>query len=113
MCRQRLVLLVLLFTPTALVPQRYGRPYTLAENPRLLLQIKVQNKSRYFRASDLRKMHRSVVTLTDATANASHVYEGVALVGNCLHAFAAIFFDKVIRRMSREQFPIPEIIRVW
>ena len=79
MCRQCLVLCVLLFTPTASVPQKYGRPYTLAENPQLLLQIKIQDKSRYFRASDLRKMHRSVVTLTDPATNASHVYEGVAL----------------------------------
>ena len=79
MARQCLILLVLLFTPTALLPQRYGKPYTLAQNPQLLLQIRVQKTRLYFRTSDLRKMQRSVVTITDPTTNTSHVYEGVAL----------------------------------
>ena len=79
MARQCLILLVLLFTPTAFLPQRYGKPYTLAQNPQLLLQIRVQKTRLYFRTSDLRKMQRSVVTITDPTTNTSHVYEGVAL----------------------------------
>jgi hypothetical protein len=79
MCRKYLFLFVLLFTPTRSLAQRYGRPYTLAENRELYLEIKVQNKSRYFCSSDLRKMQRSVVTLTDPTTNTSHAYEGVAL----------------------------------
>ena len=79
MIRQCLALLLLLFTPTASVPQRYGRPYTLAENPQVLLEIRVQKQDRYFRVSDLRKMQRSAVTVTDPATNTSHVYEGVAL----------------------------------
>ena len=79
MSREFYLLVVLLLTPTTLYPQRYGRPYTLAENPQLLLQVKVQNQSRYFHPSDLRKMQRTAVTLTDPMTNASHVYEGVAL----------------------------------
>ena len=79
MTRQCLIVLLLLLEPVASVGQRYGRPYTLAENPQLLLEIKVQNKHRYFRPADLRKMPRSVVTETDPTTHASHVYEGVAL----------------------------------
>jgi hypothetical protein len=61
------------------MPQRYGRPYTLAENPQVLLEIRVQKQDRYFRVSDLRRMHRSAVTLTDPATNTSHAYEGVAL----------------------------------
>jgi hypothetical protein len=79
MIRQFLALLLLLFTPTASIPQRYGRPYSLAENPQLLLEIRVQKDERYFRAADLRKMQRSTVTLTDPATNTSHVYQGVAL----------------------------------
>jgi hypothetical protein len=79
MIRQCLALLLLLFTPTALMPQRYGRPYTLAENPQLLLEIRVQKEDRYFRVADLHKMQRSTVTLTDPATNTSHVYQGVAL----------------------------------
>ena len=77
MSKQCLVMLLLLLTPTAAMPQRYGRPYNLAENPQILLQIRIANKSRYFRAPDLRRMPRSVVTQTDSTTK--HVYEGVAL----------------------------------
>ena len=79
MYRPCVILFVLLFVPAASLPQRYGRPYTLAETPELYLQIKVQNKSRYFSPSDLQKMQRSVVTLTDPTTNTPHAYEGVAL----------------------------------
>jgi len=61
------------------MPQRYGRPYSLAENPQLLLEIRVQKDERYFRVADLRKMQRSTRTLTDPATNASHVYQGVAL----------------------------------
>lgn len=74
-----LVLLLLLFVPTAAMPQRYGRPYGLATIPQLLLQVSVQKKSHYFSVYDLRKMPRSVVTETDPTTNQTHVYEGVAL----------------------------------
>jgi len=79
MSREFFLLLLLLLTPATSAPQRYGRPYTLAENPQLLLQIRVQNQSRYFHLSDLRKVQRTAVTLTDPLTNASHVYEGVAL----------------------------------
>jgi hypothetical protein len=73
------LLLLLLLTPATSAPQRYGRPYTLAENPQLLLQIKTQNQNRYFHPSDLQKMQRTAVTLTDPMTKASHVYAGVAL----------------------------------
>lgn len=79
MDRPFLVLLLLLLTPAAAAPQRYGRPYSLAEAPTLLLEVQVQNKSHYFRPADLRKMQRAIVTQTDPTTKASHVYEGVAL----------------------------------
>jgi len=79
MTKRCFALLLLLFTPSGAVSQRYGRPYSLAENPQTLLQVKVANKSRYFRVSELRKMKRSVVAQTDFETKASHVYEGVAL----------------------------------
>ena len=79
MTRKFRILLILLLTPTASCPQRYGRPYTLADNPQLLLEIKVQSKSSYFRVSELRKMQRCVVTQTDPATKVSHVYEGVSL----------------------------------
>ena len=79
MCKQRLALIALLLTPVASFPQRYGRPYTLAENPQFLLEIKAQNKTHYFRVADLRKMHRTDITMTDPATHASHVYEGVSL----------------------------------
>jgi hypothetical protein len=79
MTRQYLALLLLLFTPAALMAQRYGRPYNLALSPQLLLEVRVQKLDRYFRVSDLKKMQRSSVTLTDPATNRSHVYEGVAL----------------------------------
>ena len=79
MSKQCLALFLLLITPLGAMPQRYGRPYSLAEQPQILLQIRFANKSRYFRGSDLRRMQRSVVTQTDSTTKASHVYEGVTL----------------------------------
>lgn len=79
MRKEFFLLLLLLLTPATSAPQRYGRPYTLAENPQLLLQIRVQNQSRYLHLSDLRKMQRITVTLTDPMTKASHLYEGVAL----------------------------------
>lgn len=71
--------LLLLFFPSAATPQRYGRPYTLASIPQLLLQVSAQKKTHYFSVYELRKMPRSVVTETDPTTNQTHVYEGVAL----------------------------------
>lgn len=79
MIRQCVILFVVLFVPTASLPQRYGRPYTLAEPSEFYLQIKVQKKSHYFCRSDLRKMQRSVVTVADPTTNTQHAYEGVDL----------------------------------
>ena len=79
MTKHRLVILLLLFTPSSAISQRYGRPYTLAENPQILLQIRVANNSRYFRVSELRKMKRSVLTQIDPVTKTVHVYEGVAL----------------------------------
>lgn len=79
MSKQCLTFIVLLLTPISVFPQRYGRPYTLAENPQFLLEIKEQNRTHYFRASDLHKMHRTSITLTDPATHATHVYEGVAL----------------------------------
>jgi hypothetical protein len=79
MVRQCLAFFLLLLSPVALMSQRYGRPYTLAESPQLLLQVNVQNESHYFRVSDLRKMQRLSVALTDPATHVSHVYEGVAL----------------------------------
>lgn len=72
-------MLWLLCLPAAAWPQRYGRPYSLAAIPQLLLQINVQKKAHYFSVYDLRKMPRSVVTETDPTTKQTHVYEGVAL----------------------------------
>jgi len=79
MYRQCLALSVLLVAPTAILPQRYGRPYTLAESGPLYLQIKVQDKSHYVSPYDLQKMPHSSVTLTDPATKATHVYQGVPL----------------------------------
>ena len=79
MVRQCLAFFLLLLSPVALMCQRYGRPYTLAESSQLLLQVKVQNESHYFRVSELRKMQRMSVTPIDPATPMSHVYEGVAL----------------------------------
>ena len=72
------LLLLLLLLPTAAFSQRYGRPYSLVNDQQVLLQVRVENKSRYFRAADLRKMQPSVVTQSDL-ATTTHIYEGVTL----------------------------------
>jgi hypothetical protein len=68
-----------LLIPTASMAQRYGRPYSLAESPQILLLVKAEKNHHYFRPSDLRKMPRTVVTETDPATNTAHTYEGVAL----------------------------------
>jgi hypothetical protein len=45
----------------------------------LLLQLRVNGKRFYFRISDLKKMQRSVVVLTDRPTGVAHRYEGVDL----------------------------------
>ena len=79
MLRAFRLLLLLLLIPTASFSQRYGRPYSLVNDPQLLLQIRVENKNRYFRAADLGKMQPSVVTQSDLPAKTTHIYEGVTL----------------------------------
>jgi len=79
MLREFRVLLLLLLLPATAFAQRYGRPFSLAEDPQLLLQIKVQNKSHYFRAADFRKLRQSSVTESDPQTKATHTYEGVTL----------------------------------
>jgi hypothetical protein len=79
MTRQCLVLLLALFIPTVSVAQRYGRPYSMAESPQILLLVKVDKNHHYFRPADLRRMQRAVVTQTDPITNSSHTYEGVPL----------------------------------
>ncbi len=79
MLRESRVILLLLLLPTAAFSQRYGRPYSLVNNQQVLLQVKVDSKSRYFRAADLRKMQPSVVTQGDPATKATHIYEGVTL----------------------------------
>jgi len=73
------LLFISLFIPTASMAQRYGRPYSLAESPQILLLVKAEKNHHYFRPSDLRKMPRSQVTETDPVTNLTHTYEGVAL----------------------------------
>lgn len=68
-----------LLLPTALMAQRYGRPYSLAESPQILLLVKAEKNHHYFRPSDLHKLPRTTVTETDPVTNAAHTYEGVAL----------------------------------
>ena len=78
--RRQFLALILFFAPAVTMAQRYGRPYSLAPNPQvLLLEVKFQKQHHYFRAADFRKMPRSSVTVIDAATHASHVYEGVAL----------------------------------
>lgn len=77
--RPSLLILLLLFIPNAAMPQRYGRPYGLAEIPQLLLRVSVQKKTHYFSVYDLQKMPRSVVTETNLRTKQTHVYEGVDL----------------------------------
>jgi len=77
------ILLLLLLIPSSAMAQRYGRPYTLAEIPetprRLLLEVTVGHKNGYVHDSELRKMRRSTVIVTDPTTKQKHAYEGVAL----------------------------------
>jgi len=73
------LLLLLLLLPTAALSQRYGRPYSLVNDPPVLLQVKAESKSRYFRAADLRKMQSSALTQSDLATKATHIYEGVTL----------------------------------
>ena len=77
--RLSVVLLLLLFIPTGVIPQRYGKPYNFASMPQLLLEVSVQKETHYFSVYDLRKMPRSVVTETDPTTKQTHVYEGVSV----------------------------------
>ncbi len=79
MLRKVRLLLLLFLLPTAAFSQRYGRPYSLVNDQQVLLQVRVDNKSRYFRAADLRKMQPSVVTQSDLATKATHIYEGVTL----------------------------------
>jgi hypothetical protein len=68
---------------TPLFAQRGGRAEALQNylglnrNPRLLLQIKIDKNRVCFRASDLRKKTRSVVTISDPAT--PHKYEGVSI----------------------------------
>jgi hypothetical protein len=78
MLRQCLAL-ILFIAPAVTMAQRYGRPYSLAENPQVLLEVKVQKQHHYFRAAELRKMPHSSVTLVDPATHTSHIYKGVAL----------------------------------
>jgi hypothetical protein len=68
-----------LLIPTASMAQRYGRPYSLAESPQILLLVKAEKNHHYFRPSDLHKLPRTTVTETDPATNVAHTYEGVAL----------------------------------
>jgi hypothetical protein len=77
-CLAPLLFLPLLI-PTVSMAQRYGRPYSLAESPQILLLVKAEKNHHYFRPSDLRKMPRTAVTETDPATNTPHTYEGVAL----------------------------------
>jgi hypothetical protein len=81
MTRQCLIPLLFfsLLLPPASMAQRYGRPYSMAESPQILLLVKAEKNHHYFRPADLRKMQRTVVTEVDAVTNAPHTYEGVAL----------------------------------
>ena len=80
MAKQYLLLLLLpLVTSTTCMAQRYGRPYTLAQSPQILLLVKTDKNHHYFRPSDLKKLPRTVVTIADPVTNSPHTYEGVAL----------------------------------
>jgi hypothetical protein len=79
MLRKFRLFLLMLLLPIAAFSQRYGRPYSLVNDQQVLLQVRVESKSRYFRAADLRKMQTSVVTQSDPATKATHIYEGVTL----------------------------------
>jgi len=69
--RRQFLALILFFAPAVTMAQRYGRPYSLAPNPQvLLLEVKFQKQHHYFRAADFRKMPRSSVTVIDAATHA-------------------------------------------
>jgi hypothetical protein len=80
-----IALALLLTNSTAVRAQRHRRADAIenymgvARNPQLLLQIRSEKTRLYFRASDLRKKPRSVVTVTDSVTGLSHTYEGVSL----------------------------------
>jgi hypothetical protein len=73
------ILLLSIVVPSACMAQRYGRPYTLAQSPQILLLVKTDKNHHYFRPSDLKKLPRTVVTMADPVSNLPHTYEGVAL----------------------------------
>jgi len=80
----RFLAFFLLVAPWSLPAQRGGRPdglynYQRSTNPQLLLEVNVQGQRSYFRPSQLRKMPRTVVILSDPATSLSHTYEGVAL----------------------------------
>jgi len=84
MIKHQIALLLLFFVPLELSAQRCGRPdsaqnYGRVQNPQLLLQVKVHKKRTYFRTSDLRKMKRVHLALSDPSTGLSHTYEGVLL----------------------------------
>jgi len=77
---------VFFFAGLSLPAQRHGRADAIQNyirggpsEPILLLQIQFQEKRSYFRHSDLRKMQRSAVALTDSATGITHTYEGVDL----------------------------------
>ena len=74
-----LLLLLPLAVPFACMAQRYGRPYTLAQSPQILLLVKTDKNHHYFRPADLKKLPRTSVTISDLVTNSSHNYEGVGL----------------------------------
>src|SRR5215469_10948775 len=74
-----LPLLLFSLIASACMAQRYGRPYTLAQSPQILLLVKTDKNHHHFRPSDLKKLPRTVVTITDRVTNSPHTHEGVAL----------------------------------
>lgn len=79
MARRLVPLLLSLAIPSACAAQRYGRPYTVAQSPQILLLIKTEKNHHYLRPADLHKMPRTVVTAVDPVTNLPHTYAGVAL----------------------------------
>jgi hypothetical protein len=84
MIKYCLTLVLFFFCTLGALAQRYGRAdaiqnYMGPKSPQLLLQVKVQGKRLYFRPAELRKMQRSVATVTDAVTGTMHTYEGVKL----------------------------------
>lgn len=85
MVRHCLVLIFSLLGASGLFAQRGGRGDALqlfgasGRNPHLLLQIRTGGARFYVCTSDLRKMPRSVMFLTDPSTGIPHKYEGVGL----------------------------------